>query len=284
MKIASWNVNGIRAIAKKGDLRAYFESKDAPDILAMQETKVTEEQLTSDLRTPKDFYTCYNSAEQKGYSGTAVWSKIKPRSIISGYPHPTFDHSLHNKEGRVTGVEFDTFTFFSVYFPNGGKSPEHFEYKFLFYETLFEYFESLRKKGKSLIISGDFNIAHTPLDIARPKENEGSIGFTVEERKLLDKVCARGYIDTFREFCTEGGHYSWWHYFTQSRARNVGWRIDYIFITPELRPHLKSARILDHVYGSDHCPVEIELTCKEDALAGTPVIHESKEPRAQTLF
>lgn len=259
MRIATWNVNGIRAISKKTDFTNFLYGSSSPDILGLQEVKISPEQITNELSSPKEFNTYWNCAEQKGYSGTAIFSKFPASEVIIDYPHPNFSHEYHNKEGRVIGADYGEFMFFTIYFPNGGKNPEHFRYKFLFYKTIFEYFEDLRKLGKKLVISGDFNIAHTEKDIARAKDNEMSIGFTIEERELLDTIISKGYVDCFREFQTDAGHYTWWHYFTKARDRNIGWRIDYIFITPDLRPFLKSARILNDVFGSDHCPVEIEL-------------------------
>lgn len=285
MKIASWNINGIRAIAGKPDFMRFLEGPDAPDIIGFQEIKALPEQLPEKLRFPKNYYAYWNPAEKKGYAGTAIWTKIKPLSVWYHFEYEDFKHEYHNTEGRVTGAEFDTFLFFTAYFPNGGRSDEQFNFKFDFYKHFFGYVKEMAKKtGKPAIVNGDFNVAHTEKDIARPKENENSIGFTIAERKLLDWVIDKqGFIDTFREFCSDGDRYTWWHYFTKARDRNIGWRIDYTMISPALRKSLKNARILDNVFGSDHCPIDIELGCKEDAKIGEPIVHE-KDVENPTLF
>lgn len=286
MKIAAWNVNGIRAIAKKPDFFKYLDGNEAPDIIGFQEIKVTHDQLNDELLYPKNYYTYWNPAIKKGYAGTALWTKVKPLNIWYHFEYSDFDHEYHNTEGRVTTAEFDSFLFCTAYFPNGGRNEDQFNFKFDFYKYLFAHLEELSKKtGKPVIINGDFNIAHTELDIARPKENEKSIGFTIAERKMLDWVTEDlGYIDTFREFEKNGEHYTWWHYISNARARNVGWRIDYTMIAPSLRAHLKSAHILNNVFGSDHCPIEIEITLPEDSKLSEPIIHKRPEDNAQTLF
>jgi exodeoxyribonuclease III len=286
MKIASWNVNGIRAVSKKPDFFDYLNGPDSPDIIGFQEIKALPEQLTDDLLYPENYYTYWNPAEKKGYAGTALWTKVKPLNVWYQFEAQEFDHEYHNTEGRVTIAEFDTFLFATAYFPNGGRNESQFEFKFEFYKHLFAHIQKLSEKtGKPAIVNGDYNIVHTEIDIARPKENQNSIGFTIAERKLLDWVIDElGYIDTFREFDSNGENYTWWHYISNARARNVGWRIDYTMIDPRLRTNLKSAKILSHVMGSDHCPVEIELECSEDEKLGEKVIHEKPGDETQTLF
>ena len=284
MRIASWNINGIRAIAKKPDFFEYLNGPDSPDIIGFQEIKAMPAQLGDELLKPENYYTYYNPAEKKGYAGTAIWTKIKPLNVWYHLDAGDFEHEYHNSEGRVTIAEFDTFLFATAYFPNGGRNESQFEFKFAFYEHLFAHMEKLSKEtGKPVILNGDYNIAHTEIDIARAKENETSIGFTIAERKLIDWVIDDlGFIDTFREFNTEGDNYTWWHYISNARSRNVGWRIDYTMIDPRLRDQLKGARILNNVFGSDHCPVDIELECEEDARIGETVMHKTTEN--PTLF
>ena len=192
-------------------------------------------------------------AEKKGYSGTTVLTKTGPENIIHGFGNPKFDN-----EGRVVMAQYEKFIVFSVYFPNGQKNDERLAYKLDFYRAFFDYCEELRKEGHSLIICGDYNTAHTEIDLANPKQNEKTSGFLPIEREWLDRIVEMGYIDTFREFHPEPEQYSWWSYRTRARDRNIGWRIDYVFIT-ELKPHLKEAFILSDVMGSDHCPVGITL-------------------------
>lgn len=284
MRIASWNINGIRAIAGKPDFFKYLESTDAPDIIGFQEIKAQADQLPDKLRFPTNYYAYWNGAEKKGYAGTAIWTKIKPLNVWYHFEYKDFKHEYHNTEGRVTGAEFDTFLLFTVYFPNGGRNEDQFNFKFDFYEHFFGHVAEISKKtGKPAIVNGDYNIAHTELDIARPKDNENSIGFTVAERKMIDRVIGEfGFIDTFREFEKGGDHYSWWHYMSGSRARNVGWRIDYTMIDPRLRGQLVGARILDNVFGSDHCPIDIDLKCAEDARLGEIIVQQKAD--TPTLF
>ncbi|MBT6068631.1 exodeoxyribonuclease III [Candidatus Peregrinibacteria bacterium] len=286
MKIAAWNVNGIRAASKKPYFFDYLNGPDSPDIIGFQEIKALPEQLTDELLYPENYYTYWNPAEKKGYAGTALWSKIKPLNVWYQFEIKDFDHEYHNTEGRVTIAEFDTFLFVTAYFPNGGRNESQFEFKFEFYKHLFAHIQKLSEKtGKPAIVNGDYNIVHKEIDIARPKENQNSIGFTIAERRLLDWVTDElGFIDTFREFDSSGENYTWWHYISNARARNVGWRIDYTMIDPRLREKLQGARILDHVMGSDHCPVEIELTCEEDSQLGEKVVHKKPGDEVQSLF
>jgi len=252
MKLLSWNVNGIRAVCKKGFvdwLREY-----SPDILCIQETKAMEEQVPSELMELKGYYKYFVSAEKKGYSGVAVFTKIKPKSVQKGLGIEKFDI-----EGRTIVLEFEKFTLMNIYYPNGKARKERLDYKMEFYNAFLEFAENLKKEGKSLVICGDVNTAHKEIDLARPKQNEKVSGFLPIERQWIDTFLAKGYIDTFREFNKEGGNYSWWDYKSGARKRNVGWRIDYFFISEDLKDNLKNGFILSDVLGSDHCPVGIEL-------------------------
>ncbi|MBF0489588.1 MAG: exodeoxyribonuclease III [Candidatus Omnitrophica bacterium] len=252
MKLISFNVNGIRAIEKKG----FFDwvSKENPDILALQETKAHPDQLTETILKPKGYTSYWSSAEKKGYSGVAIYTKQIPKSVVEGLGILEFD-----SEGRTLIAEYDDFILFNIYYPNGSTGNKRVPFKMRFYDAFLDKAESLRKKGKSLIICGDVNTAHTEIDLARPKENAKNTGFLPEERAWVTKFIEHGYVDTFRHFTKEGGHYSWWDYYTGARARDVGWRIDYFFITKDLLPRLKKAWILKDVMGSDHCPVAIEI-------------------------
>jgi exodeoxyribonuclease-3 len=251
MKILSWNVNGLRAVLRKGFLD--WLHKEQPDILCIQEIKAHEEQLPEEVKNIENYYTHFTSAERKGYSGVALFSKMKPLSV-QNLDIPRFD-----VEGRTQVVEYPAFFLYNVYFPNGKKSKERLEYKMDFYDAFLKHAERLRKKGKKLVICGDVNTAHRQIDLARPKENAKVSGFLPEERAWIDTFIAHGFIDTFRIFTSEGGHYSWWDYKSHARERNVGWRIDYFFISENLKKQLSSAFISPEVMGSDHCPVGIEL-------------------------
>ncbi|MEI7999604.1 MAG: exodeoxyribonuclease III [Candidatus Omnitrophota bacterium] len=252
MKLLSFNVNGIRAIEKKG----FFDwvAKESPDILGLQETKAHPDQLTDTILKPLGYKSFWSSAEKKGYSGVAIYTKSEPLSVVEGLGIKEFD-----SEGRTLIADYGEFVFFNIYYPNGGAGNKRVPFKMEFYDTFLKKAESFRKKGRSLIICGDVNTAHTEIDLARPKENVKNTGFLPEERAWVTKFIEHGYVDTFRHFVKEGGHYSWWDYFTGARARDVGWRIDYFFVTQDLLSRLKKAFILKDVMGSDHCPVGIEL-------------------------
>ena len=252
MIILSWNVNGVRAILKKNFLG--WLKKESPDVLCLQETKAFPSQLPPELLYPPGYQAFWNSASRAGYSGVATFTKQKPVSVKNGFGIAKFD-----EEGRVLETEFEHFTLFNVYFPNGKMSPERLRYKMDFYEALLAYFLKLKKKGKKIVVCGDYNTAHKAIDLARPKENEKISGFLPIEREWMDRLAASGFIDTFRVFNQDPGHYSWWDIRTGSRERNVGWRIDYHFISENLKPHLKDAFILPEVLGSDHCPVGVTL-------------------------
>jgi len=252
IKILSWNVNGIRAVARKGFLE--WLAKESPDILCLQETKANPEVLTGDLLAPPGYQVYWNYPERKGYSGVAIFTKIKPLKVQNGFGVPVFD-----AEGRVIISEYPGFTLLNVYFPNGKQNAERLKYKLDFYETFLEFSEALRRGGKNLIICGDVNTAHKELDLTRPKENEKISGFLPVERAWLDKLIAAGYIDIFRCFHKESGQYTWWDMKSRARERNVGWRIDYFFIAENLFSHVTDAYILPEVIGSDHCPIGLKL-------------------------
>ena len=250
MKIISWNVNGIRAVAQKGFIE--WLAGESPDVLCLQETKATPDQLSEPILSPKGYTTYWNSPQKKGYAGVAVFAKKKPASVKADFPPASFD-----TEARALILDFKDFILMNVYFPNGGMGPARLRYKLDFYDAFLEYVDSL--KNRKIIICGDFNTAHKEIDLARPKQNEIFSGFLPVEREWLDKFVSHGYADTFRRFNDEGGNYTWWDYKTRSRERNVGWRIDYFFVTEKLLPRLKDAFIMPDVQGSDHCPVGIEL-------------------------
>ena len=254
MKLVSWNVNGLRAIAKKG-FGDIIQEMD-PDILGIQETKIQEDQLESEHKDFPSYESYFYSAERKGYSGVGAYTKIQPQKIETG-----FTFGRNETEGRVIMLEFDKFIFFNIYFPNGQKDEIRLQFKLDFYDFCLDYFEKIRKeRGKGLVICGDYNTAHYPIDLARPKQNEKTSGFLPIERAWMDRFEEAGYIDTFRLIHPdEKDRYSWWSYRANARANNVGWRIDYFYVSPELKDNVKDAFILDQVLGSDHCPVGIEL-------------------------
>lgn len=252
MKILSWNVNGIRAVQKKGFLE--WLKREKPDILGVQEIKAKLEQLDMFLVHPEGYHTYWNSAVRPGYSGVALFTKEKPVKVENGFGIKRFD-----EEGRVIVAHYPGFVFLNIYFPNGKSGDDRLKYKMDFYAETFKFTKKLKAQGKKVIISGDYNTAHKEIDLARPKENESVSGFLPIERVWMDQWVADGQVDIFREFHKEPGHYSWWDLKTGARDRNVGWRIDYHFVTQGLVSQIKSATILRDVVGSDHAPVEIEL-------------------------
>jgi exodeoxyribonuclease-3 len=252
MKLLSWNVNGYRAVLKKGF--GDFLLSSGADILGLQEVKSCPGQLS-----PKDtdfpgYKFAWNGAERKGYSGVAAFYRRPPLSVSNGFGEKRFD-----SEGRAITLEYPSFYLLNVYFPNGGQGPERLKYKLEFYEAFHAHIEKLRKSGKAVIFCGDVNTAHKEIDLARPKENAENSGFMPIERAWLDKITGRGWVDTFRSMHPEPHQYTWWDYKTRARERNVGWRIDYFFINQEKVRLVKNAFILPAVQGSDHCPIGIEL-------------------------
>ncbi|HMQ80900.1 MAG TPA: exodeoxyribonuclease III [Ignavibacteria bacterium] len=252
IKIFCWNVNGIRAIWKK-DFPKWFK-KTSPDILCLQETKAQPDQLDDEVKKYCGCWSEFFSAEKKGYSGVATYSKIAPVDFKKGLGNPYFDN-----EGRVLQTDFKDFSIYNVYFPNGGRGPERVKYKLDFYNELFFNVEKKRKKQKNIIICGDYNTAHKEIDLARPKENSKNTGFLPEERAWIDTIINMGYIDIFREYNQKPEQYTYWDQITRARERNVGWRIDYFMITKEMRSMVTDAKIHPKVMGSDHCPIELDI-------------------------
>lgn len=251
-KLLSWNVNGIRAIRGKGFLDWLY--KESSDTLCLQETKAQLDQLDDELKEPAGYYAFWNYPERKGYSGVAVFTKEEPLNLRYDFANGGLD-----LEGRVIIAEYPAFTLFNVYFPNGKSGPERLNYKMTFYDTFLQYADSLKDAGKKLVICGDVNTAHNEIDLARPKENSKISGFLPEERAWMDKFLAHGYVDTFRHFNKEPGQYTWWDLKSGARARNVGWRLDYFFVSDNLISSVKQAFIMPEVMGSDHCPVGVIL-------------------------
>jgi len=252
MKIYSWNVNGIRAIKNKGFIE--WVTSEQPDILCIQETKIQENQISEELKNIEGYYSYFSCAEKKGYSGVAIYTKQKPISVMHGIGIEKFD-----SEGRILIAEFEDFTLFSIYFPNGQKDENRLNYKMEFYDELLDHCEKLREKGKKLIICGDYNTAHNAIDLKNPKSNEKYSGFLPIERAWMDKFISHGYVDTYRYLHAEVIKYSWWSYRFKAREKNAGWRLDYFFVTEDLLSNIKEADILNEVIGSDHCPVSIIL-------------------------
>lgn len=252
MKIYSWNVNGLRAAYKKG-LFEWIDSEN-PDILCLQETKIQEETLQANIRNIDGYYSYFSFAQKKGYSGVATYSKYEPKSVKYGIGIERFDN-----EGRIVITEYDEFTLFNIYFPNGQRDDDRLRYKLEFYDELLEYLNSEVESGKKLIICGDYNTAHTEMDIKNAKSNEKTSGFLPIERKWMDKFISKGYTDTYRYMNPEKIEYSWWSNMFKSRERNVGWRIDYHFVSNNLLPKVKETKILTEVMGSDHCPIMVEI-------------------------
>ncbi len=254
MKLISWNVSGLRSLEKNGTWDAFL-ALDA-DIFGLQETKAEADQLSGALRAPDGYHSYFSSCKvKKGYSGVALYTKVEPEEVFYGMGIPRFDD-----EGRIIGGDFGDFIFLTVYFPNGGRGPERLQYKLEFYDAFLEFIDGLKAKGKNVIFCGDLNVAHEEIDLARPKENEDNTGFLPSERAWLDEVVRHGYVDTFRHFSpTKTGAYSYWDQITRSRDRNVGWRIDYFFASNDLASRLQKAEILPTIFGSDHCPVTLEV-------------------------
>ncbi len=251
LKLISWNVNGIRAVEKKGfiDMLPEFDA----DVIGLQETKAQPEQLSEELKNISGYRSYWHSAERKGYSGVAIYSRIDPVAVQYGLGDPEFDC-----EGRVLTLEFDTFYLVNIYFPNSGDKLKRLDYKLRFNSRLLSFAEKLETK-KAVILCGDFNVAHKEIDLKNPETNVKNAGFTPEERAWMDSFIKAGYIDTFRMFNQEPDQYSWWSYRFSARVKNIGWRIDYFCVNDGAREKVKNAAILKDVMGSDHCPVEIDL-------------------------
>ncbi len=249
MKLISWNVNGLRAVLRKNFLE--FLEQESPDVLCLQEIKATAEDV--EQLWPSAYTTYWNSAERKGYSGTAIFTRHRPIAIANGIGRPE-----HDREGRVLTAEFTDYFLVNVYVPNSQRELTRLPYRLEWDRDFLRYLKRLEKR-KPVIFCGDLNVAHTELDLANPKANVKNHGFTPEERAGFSSFVDAGFVDTFREFERGGGHYSWWSPMAGARSRNVGWRLDYFLLSKSLRPRLKSAFIRGQVLGSDHCPVGIEL-------------------------
>ncbi|OIO34570.1 MAG: exodeoxyribonuclease III [Candidatus Omnitrophica bacterium CG1_02_40_15] len=249
MNLISWNVNGINACARKG-LLGFIKKEDA-DVYCFQELKSYEGNVDKSLLNIGGYNAFWLFAEKKGYSGVAACSRIKPLSVTKGIGDKEID-----KEGRVLTLEFKNFFLINAYFPHSGRSLERLGFKLHFNRLFLEFCQRLRKK-KPILIASDFNVAHKEIDLANPRQNEKNAGFTIEEREWFTEFLKQGYIDSFREFTKEPGHYTWWTYRFNARARNIGWRVDYFVISSELKKQLLSSEILDKVIGSDHCPIRL---------------------------
>lgn len=253
IKLLSWNVNGLRAVHKKGSIQEILT--ESPDILCLQETKMQPDQMPADLADDfKEYAQFFSSGERKGYSGVATFTKVASRAEKYGFGIDAFDN-----EGRILINEFDQFSLFNIYYPNGKASKERLQYKMDFYEAFLEYVNRVRDSGKNVVICGDVNTAHKEIDLARPKENENTSGFLSIEREWIDKLLAEGYVDTLRMFNQEPEQYTWWDMKTRARDRNIGWRIDYFYVNQEFAEKVKDAFILPDYQGSDHCPIGILL-------------------------
>ena len=253
MKLISWNVNGLRAVVNKG-FKEFFNEIDA-DIFCIQETKMQEAQLDENILEIFEGYNAYwNSAEKKGYSGTAIFTKQKPLNVTYG-----IGKEEHDKEGRVITLEFEKFYMVNIYTPNSKRELERLDYRQLWEDEIRAYLLKL-KENKSVVMCGDLNVAHTEIDLKNPKTNRKNAGFTDEERAKMTELLNAGFVDTFRyKYPEVEGKYSWWSYMFHAREKNAGWRIDYFIVSENLKDKIEDAKILDDIYGSDHCPVELDL-------------------------
>ena len=254
MRIVTWNVNGLRSLDKNGLWDAFFEL--APDVVFLQEIKAEESQLSDAMRAPAGYTAAFNSCRvRKGYSGVALYSTTTPDSV-------NFDvlPDELNTEGRLIEAIFGNVALYGVYFPNGGRGPERMDYKLRYYDAFLEYIEKVRKTGKSIIFCGDVNVAHHEIDLARPEENLTTSGFLPEERAWADQVENAGYVDAYRHFHpNKAGAYTYWDSWRGMRERNIGWRLDYFFVSSDLVPKMKKCEIEPEIYGSDHCPVVLDI-------------------------
>lgn len=252
MTIVSWNVNGIRAAQKKGFL-SWLHTSGA-DIVAVQETKAQPDQLSADLLRPTDYHVDWCSAERKGYSGVATFSRSTPESVLRGLDDPRFD-----SDGRVLISTFADVVVFNMYVPNGGRGPEWVVHKLAFYDRFLELAGAMIAAGQRVVVVGDMNTAYAEIDLARPRENRGTTGFLPEERASMANFFAAGLIDTFRFLHPAAVKYTWWSPWAGARERNIGWRLDYIFVSPNLEPAIVAADVHAEVLGSDHCPISVTL-------------------------
>lgn len=264
MRIVSWNVNGIRSVHRKGEFATMVETLK-PDIICLQETKAEQHQSEVDLPEYEEYWN--SSRGKKGYAGTAIFTKQKPLSVRFDLPEDiaaTYrieddGYGNPNAEGRVVVAEFQAFFVANVYTPNAKEDLTRLPLRHTQWDPAFLAYMKRLESQKPVIFCGDLNVAHTPDDLAHPKENEGKHGYTKEERAGIDALLSAGFDDTFRLFTKGGGHYSWWSHWANARARNVGWRLDYMFTSASLRSHITSAHIHQHIFGSDHCPVSVDI-------------------------
>ena len=249
MRIISWNVNGLNACANRGSIAAI--GKENADIYCFQEVKASREKMPLVLNGYNQFHSY---AEKKGYSGVSIFSKEKPLSVVEGIGNGDFD-----REGRVITAEFEDFFMVNAYFPHANRELARLEFKLEFNRKFREFCKNLERM-KPIVIASDFNVAHKGIDLANPRQNEGNAGFTRQEREWFDSLLKLGFIDTFREFNVDAGHYTWWPYMNDARSRNIGWRIDYFVVSGSLKGRLISSKILKSIHGSDHCPIALELS------------------------
>lgn len=254
MRIISWNVNGIRAIHKRGDFQFLIDQD--PDIFCLQETKAELDQVPAEIRNFNGYHVYFESSKtRKGYSGVAIYTKLLPEKVEYSVGVPELD-----VEGRLIILYFKDFVLLNCYFPNGGSGEDKFAFKLKFYDAFLELVKKLKKKHGNVIFCGDLNVAHTEIDIARPKENENHVGFLPVERAWVDRVIAADFIDVYRKKNPDTKNvYTWWDVKTRSRDRNIGWRIDYFFVNKELLPKVHAVKIWTDIVGSDHCPIEISI-------------------------
>lgn len=257
MKLYSWNVNGIRAVEKKGFID-WLETVQ-PDVLALQETKARMDQLSPALLEEHGYHAYWHSAQRAGYSGVATFTRDEPLYIQEGLGIENYD-----REGRVLITEHPHFLLYNVYFPNGQRDQERLDYKLSFYAHLLEIIDEQVESGLNVLVTGDWNTAHQEIDLARPKDNQTTSGFLPEERAWIDKYIRHGWVDTFRLFHSEPQRYSWWTYRFGARSRNIGWRIDYFFVNQAFQDRVRDADIHEDVMGSDHCPVSVTVEDPED--------------------
>jgi len=256
MNISSWNVNGLRAVHRNNYFIPFVNTLKS-DIFCLQETKALPEQLPDEILNLQGYKAYFNNHKsKKGYAGVAMYIKenIKPKQIIHGTGNEEFDH-----EGRIIGAEFENFILLNIYFPNGGMGPDRLDFKLRFYDDFLDYIEELRADGHSIIFTGDLNVAHQEIDLKHPKANENTSGFLPEEREWFDRLIDLGYVDIWRHMHPSEVKYSWWNQRFNARQTNAGWRIDYFITTPDLVSKVSTSQIHNDIYGSDHCPVSIDI-------------------------
>ncbi len=259
LSLYSWNVNGLRAVHRKGIFLDWLE-RTQPDILGLQETKCRPDQLDERLRNPPGYYSYWAAAERGGYSGVALYSKRPPISVQVGLGISEYD-----REGRTIVADYGDFVFITAYFPNGSRDHSRVPFKMQYKSDFLHFIEGLRAQGRPIIFCGDINTAHREIDLARPRQNQNTTGFMPIERQWIDDVIGRGYLDAYRaRFPDQAGSYTWWAQVTFSREKNVGWRLDYFFVSPDLWPKVVDAAIHPDVFGSDHCPVSLTLDLNEN--------------------